>query len=171
MAAATVIHFGRDESDRMEALQDVGIEVLESDSLDRLRMHFGREADVHAVLVSEETPECAEEVAAFVQRHSPAPVILLRCSEAALDESRFDRVYAPHKAMPFWVLEMAVVIEQFRMSLAQSRALIEESKAVYRDTEWQLARARVQMRRDADREGPWKLDGDEEEELPRAQHG
>jgi len=154
MSTARVIHFGSDGFQRVQALQQVGLKVLALQSLDRLRLHLERNAEVDAVLVSEETSQGAEQAAALVRQRSAAPLILFRRSEAALDESRFDRIYASAVPPPFWLFDTAVLVEQCRTLRAQAKRLRKESEAVRRKSEWQRARARVQVKRNATAKKP-----------------
>lgn len=167
MATATVIHFGRDDFNRIELLQRVGFEVLVLNSLEQLPVHLKDAVDtgephVDAVLVSEETPESAVTAAAFIRQHSDVPLILLRRSEAALDESRFDRVYDSHVAPSIWLYETAVVVEQSQMLRRESEDLRAQSKAARESTKWQRARSRLQLSRNARWSGGlWDLDDEE----------
>jgi hypothetical protein len=168
MATAKVIHFGNDDCHRVESLQHMGFEVFVSNSLDRLRLQLEFEADVDAVLVSEETQQQAEQAADVVRKYGDVPLILFCDSEAALDESRFDRVFTPRVPSAHWLYETAVLIDQsralrkkFESLKAESERLIKECKTVCRKIEWQRARARTLRRCKADANRFWKLDGDD----------
>lgn len=123
VAKAKVIHVGSDDCHRVEVLRRNGFEVLMSDSLDGLRLHLERETDVDAVFVTEETPQRAERAATLVRQHSGVPLILFRRSHTSLDESWFDRVYAPLVRPAAWLFETAVVIMQVRELRAGVRAV------------------------------------------------
>jgi len=139
MAAATVVHFGWDDCHRVQTLQAAGYEVRESVSLDKLKLDVERD-DVDAVIVSEAEPDSTERAAVLVRQHSGAPLILFRRSIAALNISRFDRVYSSFIAPPFWLFETAVVV-------MQSRSLRAESKRLRRETEALRAKSRLQRAR------------------------
>lgn len=162
MEIATVIHFGKDDSQRVPALRHVGYEVRESDSLDRLRLNLeGDEAD--AVIVSEVEPRCAEKAAILVRQCSGAPLILFRRLNATLDESRFDRVYSLLIPTSHWLFEMAVIVMQSKELRAASERLRREVETVRAESRQQSARAKAEQQRNADAGGPWELEGDEKD--------
>jgi hypothetical protein len=167
MDIAKVIHFGNDDCHRVQSLRRVGFEVFVSNSLDRLRLQLESETGVGAVLVSEETPQQAEQAAALVREYCDVPLILFRDSEVALDESRYDRVYTSRVPTPHWLYETAVLVDQSQTLRTNSERLkataerlIKECKSVCRNVEWQRARARLYRRRNTDANRFWKLDDD-----------
>jgi hypothetical protein len=159
MADATVIHFGSDDCDRVQALQAAGYEVRESISLDTLRRDIERD-DVDAVIVSEAEPGATEKAAALVRQHTGAPLILFRRSQAALDESRFDRVFSWLIPAAHWLFETAVLVMQSKELRGQSEDLRSELEAMLAENRRQRVIAEAQ--RDVARGAVWTLVSDED---------
>jgi hypothetical protein len=114
--AARVLHFGWDECYRVQVLRSVGLEVKESDSLDRLSLDLKGNKPIDAVVVSEDDCRSAERVADLVRRHCAAPLILFRRHGDGLDQSKFDRVYASFAPPQVWVGETTALIESGQRS-------------------------------------------------------
>jgi hypothetical protein len=123
MATATVIHFGIDECQLVQVLRQAGYKVHELASLDQLRLHLEGVEDLDAVIVSQSEPHCVGHATDLVRQHSGAPLILFRCSDVVLDESRFDRVYSVFTPTSHWLFETAVLVMQAKELRAQSEAL------------------------------------------------
>jgi hypothetical protein len=121
MAAATVIHFGSRDLYRVPMFWNAGYEVLESDSLDRLRIALEHDDDIDAVIMSEVDPRCAELAATLVRARSSVPLILFCHPHVRIDESQFDRVFSLFYPKSFWLYETTVlVIESQKLGASAS---------------------------------------------------
>ncbi len=110
---AKAIHFGVDDCHRVLVLQRAGYDVKQSPSLDALIIALQNERRAAAVFISEGDRAITERAADLVRRFSPARVILFRSSQRAIDEGKFDRVYATLTPPQNWLLATA---ESIRMS-------------------------------------------------------
>jgi hypothetical protein len=108
--AARVIHFGWDDCYRIPVLLAAGFEVREVKSLDELSVILQNDEPVNAVLMSENTEQSAVEAAEMWRRSSPAPLVLFRRSERAIDENTFDKVYSCLTPPDVWLRETNALI-------------------------------------------------------------
>jgi len=116
---AKAIHFGVDDCYRVLVLQRAGYDVRQSPSLDALITALQNERHVAAVFISEGDRESTERAADLVRRFSPARVILFRSSQRAIDEGKFDRVYATLTPPQSWLLATAESIRTTRIGQAE----------------------------------------------------
>lgn len=154
MATGTVIHFGKDDCSRIPALKNAGYEVLESDTLDRLKLHLERGEGVDAVIICGMEPSCTIKAASLARQRSSAPLILFRRPDVKHSLSRFDRVFPAHSPNAHWLFETAVLVMQCKELRAQAESLrteagrvLKETSAVQTEGRRQLARAAGLQRR------------------------
>jgi len=127
---AKAIHFGVDDCYRVLVLQRAGYDVKQSPSLDALIMALQNQRHVAAVFISEGDRRSTERAADLVRRFSPARVILFRTSQRAIDERKFDRVYATLTPPENWLLATAEFIRISRLG----QAVDGRSKRLFCDT-------------------------------------
>jgi len=127
---AKAIHFGVDDCYRVLVLQRAGYDVKQSTSLDALTIALQNEKHVAAVFISEGDRRSTERAADLVRRFSPAGVILFRSSQRAIDERKFDRVYATLTPPQNWLLATAELIRISRLGQAEDG----RSKRLFCDT-------------------------------------
>jgi hypothetical protein len=122
---AKAIHFGVDDCHRVLVLQSAGYDVKQSPSLDALitalqdERALQNERRVAAVFISEGDRRSTERAADLVRRFSPARVILFRSSQRAIDERKFDRVYATLTPPQNWLLATSEFIRMSRSGQAE----------------------------------------------------
>jgi len=154
VAAATVLHFGRDDHQHVKVLRNAGYEVCEVASLNVLRRYLKQDGSALVVMVEEGARRTTEQAAAVVRENSGAPLILFRRFNTPLDLKRFDRIYASSVPAPFWLYATAVLVEQSRTLRAYSewlrikaKDIRSETEAVCAETKRQLVRAAEEIER------------------------
>jgi hypothetical protein len=108
--AARVIHFGWDDCCRVPVLRTAGFDIWEANSLDELSVILQRNERLDAVVISENTEQSAEQAADMTRRFSPAPRILFRRSQLAIDEARFDKIYSCLTPPDIWLRETVTLV-------------------------------------------------------------
>lgn len=150
-----VLHFGFDNCYRVRVLQSAGYEVTESRSFAKLGFDLKRDTQIDAVIVSEDDPKSAEQAADFVRQHRFAPVIVFRRGQAALDETKFDRVYQTSIPPKIWLTDMATLIKQSRSIQGQSARLGQDVGALLEQTSRESARSHQERERNKNGRDLW----------------
>lgn len=127
---AKAIHFGVDNCHRVLVLQRAGYDVKQSPSLDVLITALQSERHFAAVFISEGDRGSTERAADLVRRFSLARVILFRSSQRAIDEGKFDRVYATLTPPQNWLLATAESIGMSRAGQSED----DRGKRLFCDT-------------------------------------
>ena len=156
--AAQVIHFGGDDCHRVQVLRWAGFDVHESDSLESLREYL-RGGAVDAIILAEDSRH-ADQAAAFIRRHTSAPLILFRRHQFEIDERNFDRVYQWLVPPAVWLTETAELIAQSQALRKASAALRLESQALRAKVRKERRRSKRELERNANPPDLWRLDVD-----------
>jgi hypothetical protein len=162
--AARVIHFGWDDCYRVPVFRTIGLEVWEVESLDDLSFDLQHGERVDAIVVSEDDRETTRLAAAVVRRYSTAPLILFRRFHDGLDESGYDRVFAPMVPPEQWLLQAAEVIAASHAIQEESARLLRECGAMVERSRRLRERSRAERRRNAVLGEPWQFERPELDE-------
>lgn len=134
--AATVVHFGTNDCNRVLVLRSAGYLVDDCPSINEFRSVLERDTRPDALLFSEKRP--AERVDAVVlarSRFSQTPLILFEDLNGSEDEQNFDLVIHPLTAPAVWLQEVAATIERTRALQADSIVIREQSALLVQQSE------------------------------------
>jgi hypothetical protein len=146
--AASVVHFGTDECNRILVLRSVGYSVDACPTLTEFRCFLQREGEADAVLVPSRPAIEVHQVVTLTRKYSHARLVLFEGIYSGADVREFDLVIPLQMGPEEWLRRIAAVIEQSRALNAKSTAirdrsaqLIKESEIVRKGSIFQRARS------------------------------
>jgi len=131
--AAKVLHFGRDDCNRLLVLRSVGYSVDVCASVTEFRPLL-QKVDTDAVVVTGGPSRERHQIVTLTREHSSARLILFDRSYSAVDEGEFDLVIPPLMDPDEWLLKIADLIERSRSLKATSTVIRERSARLIRDS-------------------------------------
>lgn len=117
--APKLIYYGTDHSHRLSVLQAAGYVVENCKSAPELVNCLESDAEILAILFSDEEPETPLEAADIARVRCSAPQIVFHDSAALEDEIGFDFIIANLTPPSEWLKDIASLIEQSRRASSQ----------------------------------------------------
>lgn len=114
--APKLIYYGSDNSHRLSVLQAAGYIVENCKSAPELVSVLESDAEILAILFSDEEPETPLEAVGIARARCSAPQIIFHDSTALEDEIGFDFIIANLTPPSEWLKDVASLIEETRRS-------------------------------------------------------
>jgi len=144
--AATLLHFGTDNCQRLLVLRSAGYQVEVCESLPEFRTSLERNADANAVLIASLLSVERRRVVTLTRENSNAGLVLFGSYSG---EREFDLVIPPLTDPEDWLQQIADLIQRTRVLNASAIAIREKSALLRKDAEIARLKSVIERERSA----------------------
>jgi len=147
--AVRVLHFGKDNCNRLLVLRSVGYAVDTCRTVEEFHSVLQKGAGADVILVTTGPARERRQVITLARERSHAPLVLFSTCYDYADEAEFDLVIPPLTHPEEWLRKIAGLIEQSRALSAMSTAIRERSALLRRDSEIVRLKSMIERQKSA----------------------